>query len=268
MTLLRLGNIIVAVKVTPKPEEVRFNPVTKAVDRGKAASEINPSDKNALEMALQLRDRYGGRVIVVSMGPLFWEPFLKLAVAMGADDAVLVSDGALVGSDTLPTSLTLARAIQKIGGYDIILTGGESSDGGTGQVPPGIAEWLRIPHVTYASSIELVGLGIARVKRTIKGGYETLEVKTPFLASVELGCNTPRFPDFRRKRWAEREFKLKTWSIADLGLTPEEVGFKGSATTVNEFLELKPSGRLKRIITGSPEEIAEELARILRGLPS
>jgi electron transfer flavoprotein beta subunit len=261
-----LRNIVVTLKVTPKPEEIRFDPVTKTIDRSKATNEINPADKNALEMALQLKDRYGGRVIVVSMGPPFWEPFLKLAVAMGADDAVLVSDRALAGSDTLPTSLTLARAIQRIGDYDIILAGEESSDGGTGQVPPGIAEWLRIPHVTYITSIEIIEPGKARVKRTIKGGYEILEVDMPFLASVELGCNTPRFPDFRRKRWAEREFKLKTWSIADLGLSPEEVGFKGSATTVDTLMELKPPERLRSRITGTPDEIAEELARIIREL--
>jgi electron transfer flavoprotein beta subunit len=261
-----LRNIIVTMKVTPKPEEIRFDPVTKTIDRSRATNEINPADRNALEMALQLKERYGGRVIVVSMGPPFWEPFIRLAVAMGADDAVLVSDKALAGSDTLPTSLTLARAIQKIGDYDIILTGEESSDGGTGQVPPGIAEWLGIPHVTYVTSIEVVGPGRARVKRTIKGGYEILEVDMPFLASVELGCNTPRFPDFRRKRWAEREFKLKTWSIADLGLSPEEVGFKGSATTVDTLIELKPPERLRRRITGAPDEIAGELARIIREL--
>ncbi len=93
-----------------------------------------------------------------------------------------------------------------------------------------------------------------------------MEVDMPFLASVELGCNTPRFPDFRRKRWAEREFKLKTWSIADLGLSPEEVGFKGSATTVDTLIELKPPERLRSRITGAPDEIAGELARIIREL--
>ncbi len=261
-----LRNIIVTLKVTPKPEEIRFDPVTKTIDRSRATNEINPADRNALEMALQLKDKYGGKVIVVSMGPPFWEPFLKLAIAMGADDAVLISDRVLAGSDTLPTSLTLARAIQKIGDYDIVLTGEESSDGGTGQVPPGIAEWLGIPHVTYVTSIEIVEPGKARVKRTIKGGYEVLEVDMPFLASVELGCNTPRFPDFRRKRWAEREFKLKIWNIADLGLSPDEVGFKGSATAVDTLIELKPPERLKRRITGTPDEIAEELARIIKEL--
>lgn len=260
-----LKNIIVCLKVVPKPEEVKFDPETKTVDRSKATNEINPADKNALEMALKLKEKYGGKVIVVSMGPPFWDSFLKLAVAMGADDAVLISDRALAGSDTLPTTLTLARAVEKIGDYSIILCGEESSDGGTGQVPPGIGEWLGIPHVTYATEIEVSSGGKARVKRTVKGGYEVVEVDMPFVAAVELGCNTPRFPDFRRKRWAEREFKLKVWNLQDLGLDPEEVGFKGSATSVVGLEEVKPPERLRRKIEGSVEEIAEKLAEIIKG---
>ncbi len=263
---MELKNIIVCLKVVPKPEEVKFDPETKRLDRSQARNEINPADKNALELALQLKDKHGGRVIVVSMGPPFWDKYLKLAVAMGADDAVLISDKALIGSDTLPTTLTLARAIQKIGDYSLVLCGEESSDGSTGQVPPGIAEWLGVPHVTYVSDIEVAGEGLARVKRTIKGGHEILEVRMPFVAAVELGCNTPRFPDFRRKRWADREFQPKVWSIADLGLSPEEVGFKGSATEVIELQEAKPPERMKKKISGSPDEVAEELARVLLDL--
>ncbi len=120
-----------------------------------------------------------------------------------------MSDRALAGSDTLPTTLTLARAIQKIGGYSVILCGEESSDGSTGQVPQGVAEWLGVPHVTFVSKILEIRDGKAPVQRTIKGGHEILEVPLPFVAAIELGANTPRFPDFRRKRWAEREFKPK-----------------------------------------------------------
>ncbi len=259
---MTLKNIIVCLKVVPKPEEVRFDPETKTIDRSKARNEINPADKNALEMALQLKEKYGGKVIVVSMGPPFWEEYIKLAIAMGADDAVLVSDRALAGSDTLPTTLTLATAIKKIGDYSIILCGEESSDGGTGQVPPGIAEWLNIPHVTYVSAIEIQD-NKALVRRTIKGGYEILEVPLPFVAAVELGCNKPRFPDFRRKRWAEKEFKPKIWSLKDLGLEPDQVGFKGSGTAVVELRELKPPERARIVIEGSPEEIAKKLAEVL-----
>ena len=261
---MELKNIIVCMKVVPKPEEIKFDPETKTIDRSKATNEINEPDKNALELALQLKEKYGGKVIIVSMGPPFWEPFIKLGIAMGADDAILISDKALAGSDTLPTTLTLAKAIEKIGDYDIILCGEESSDGGTGQVPPGIAEWLGIPHVTFISDVEITPEGKARVKRTIKGGYEIVEVDMPFVASVELGCNTPRFPDFRRKRWAEREFKLTVWNISDLGLPPEAVGFEGSATTVVDLQEVKPPERLRKKVTGSPEEIAEELVKIIK----
>ena len=259
-----LRNIIVTMKIVPKPEEIVFNPETKTIDRSKARNEINPADKNALELAIRLKEKYGGKVIVLSMGPPIWEKEIRLAVAMGADDAILISDKALAGSDTLPTTRTLAKAIMRIGDYDIILCGEESSDGGTGQVPPGIAEWLGIPHVTFISDIISIDDGWARVKRTIKGGHEILKVKLPFLAAVELGCNTPRFPDFRRKRWADREFKLKVWNIGDLGLKPEEVGLKGSKTVVLDLEEVKPPERLRKILRGTPEKLAEELYKVIK----
>ncbi len=261
-----LRNIIVALKVVPKPEEVTFNPETKTVDRSKARNEINPADKNALELALRLKEKYGGKVIVVSMGPPIWDKYLRLAVAMGADDAILISDRALAGSDTFPTTRTLATAIKKIGNYDIILCGEESSDGGTGQVPPGIGEWLDIPHITFISDIiEISEDGWAEVKRTIKGGHEILKVKLPFIAAVELGCNTPRFPDFRRKRWADREFQLTIWNIGDLGLNPEEVGLKGSKTIVVDLEEVRPPERKREVLTGAPDELAKKLYELLKG---
>jgi Electron transfer flavoprotein, beta subunit len=151
--MVALKNIIVTMKVTPKPEEIRFDPITKTVDRSKATNEINPADKNALELALQLKEKYGGKVIILSMGPPFWDQFIKMGIAMGADDAVLVSDRALGGSDAFVTSKVLAAAIKKIGDYSLVITGEESEDGSTGQVPPGIAEWLGIPAVTYVSQL-------------------------------------------------------------------------------------------------------------------
>ncbi len=260
-----LRNIIVLLKIVPKPEEVVFNPETKTVDRSKARNEINEADKNALELALKLKEKYGGKVITLSMGPPIWDKYIRLGVAMGADDAILVSDRALAGSDTLPTSLTLATAIKKIGDYDIILCGEESPDGGTGQVPPGIGGWLDIPHVTYVSDIvEISQDGWATVKRTIKGGHELVKIKLPFIAAVELGSNKPRFPDFRRKRWAEREFQLKIWSLQDLGLEPDKVGFKGSKTIVSELEEVKPAERRKEVLSGDLDELARKLYEILK----
>ncbi|MFB6469917.1 MAG: electron transfer flavoprotein subunit beta/FixA family protein [Vulcanisaeta sp. AZ3] len=258
-----LKNIIVTMKITPKPEEIRFDPVTKTIDRSKATNEINPADKNALELALQLKERYGGKVIILSMGPPFWDQFIKMGIAMGADDAVLISDRALGGSDAFVTSKVLAAAIKKIGDYSLIVTGEESEDGSTGQVPPGIAEWLGIPVITYVSQVVEIIEDSVIVRRTIKGGYETLKVKMPTVLSVELGVNTPRFPDFERLQWAQNELKLTIWGIKDLGLTEDEVGFKGSLTSVTELKELRTRERLRQFIEGNPEEIARELIKKL-----
>ena len=246
---------IVCMKVVPKTEDVRFDQQTRTLDRSGAENEINQPDKSALEMALQLKERHGGDVVLLSMGPSFFEPYLRLGIAMGADNAILLSDRAFAGADTYPTSYTIATAIRKIGNFDLVLCGEESSDASTGQVPPGIAEWLDIPQVTYVSQLNIEG-SMARAKRTVKGGYEIVEAPLPLLASVELGCNSPRFPDFRRKRWAEKEFKITVWTAADMGVNPDKIGSKGSHTTVDELVELpRPSRRMQRI-TGSPEEEA------------
>lgn len=256
---------IVTMKIVPKPEEIVFDPVTKTIDRSKATNEINPADKNALEEALRLKDRYGGRVIVLSMGPPFFEPFLKIAVSMGADDAVLISDRALAGSDAYVTSMVLAKAIEKIGSPTLVLCGEESSDGSTGQVPPGIASWLGIPQATYVSKILELDLSkrIVVVRRTIKGGYEELEIPVPAVLSIELGANTPRLPDFKRKRWVDKEFRVKIMSLSDLGLRPEDVGLAGSPSRVRELRELKPPERLRRVIQDLDEAV-EEVLRILK----
>jgi len=246
---------IVCMKIVPRTEEVRFDPQTKTVDRSKAENEINQPDKNALEMALALKSKHGGDVILLAMGPPFFEAYLRLGIAMGADDAILLSDRAFAGADTYPTSYTIAAAIKRIGNYDLILCGEESSDASTGQVPPGIAEWLNIPQVTYATQLEING-NLARAKRTVKGGYEIVETQMPLLASAELGSNSPRFPDFRKKRWADKEFKVKVWTAADLEVDPNKIGGKGSHTIVEELVQLpKPSRRMLRI-TGSPEDKA------------
>ncbi len=254
--------IIVCVKVVPKVEEVSFDPETKTLDRSKATNELNEADKNALEAALRLKEKVGGTVVAVSMGPPFFEPFLKLCVAMGADDAVLLSDKAFAAADTYSTSYVLAQAAKKIG-YDLILCGESTADSGTAQVPPQMAEWLGIPHVSYASTIEATD-GKLLVRRTVKGGYELVETPLPALISVELGSNTPRFPDFKRKRWADREFKLTIWGSKDLTLDMQNVGRQGSKTDVIDLRMLAPTERKRIKIEGTEEEIAEKLASIIK----
>jgi len=250
-------------KVVPKSEAVVFDPVTKRLDRTKAENQINDADKNALETALRIREKYGGKVIVLSMGPPFFEQFLKIAIAMGADDAVLISDKLYGGSDTFPTALILSTAIKKIGSYDLILTGEESSDAGLGQLPAQIAEFLDIPQILFVSSIEINENKII-ARRTIKGGYEIVETEIPAVLSIELGINQPRFPDFRRKRWADKEFQLKVWSNDDLRLNEGEVGLKGSYTSVRRLVEIQQTGRKKIFIEGTTEEKVKKMMEIIR----
>lgn len=255
--------IIVCVKVVPKADEVRLDPTTKTLVREGVQSEINPADKNALELALKLKDSEGGEVIAMSMGPPMFEPYLKLAVAMGADDAILLSDKAFAGADTYATSFVLAKAIEKVGDYDLVVCGAESSDSSTGQVPPSIAEWLKIPQVTYVSDVKISGDRVI-AKRIVKGGYEIVESSIPAVVSVELGCNTPRFPDFRRKRWAEREFRVKVWDRELLGLSEDQVGKKASLTSVIELKEAKVKPRERRFIRGDAEKTASHLLEIIK----
>ncbi len=256
-------NIIVAMKIVPKTEDISFDPVTKTINRAHAENQINEADKNALEYALQIRAKVGGKVTIISMGPQFFEPHLKLGIAMGADDAILLSDRAFAGADSYATALVLAQTIKKIGAYDLVLCGEESSDGGTSQVPAQVAELLDLPQITFVSGFDIVDKTV-RAKRTIKGGYETVESTLPALLSIELGVNQPRFPDFKRKRWADKEFKVTVWTAKDLNLKDDETGLNGSYTNVAKLTESVPPARKKEYIEGTVEKQAKKIGEIYK----
>jgi electron transfer flavoprotein beta subunit len=256
-------NLIVCLKVTPKIEQIRFDEQKKTIVREGVENEVNDADKNALEAALKLKDSVGGKVVVLSMGPPSFEPFLKLAVAMGADDAVLLSDRAFGGADTYATSRVLAAGVEKLKPYDVVLCGEASSDSSTEQVPPSIAGWLGIPNISYASELGVAG-EMLRARREITDGYEVVEAKPPLLVSMQLGCNSPRFPDFRRKRWAEKEFRLRVMGLQDLGFAPGDVGLEGSRTEVTGLSRMRAPERRREFIQGSEEEVAMRLAQIVR----
>ncbi len=253
---------VVCLKVTPKVDQIRFDEAKKAIAREGVENEINDADKNAIETALLLKDRHGGSVTVMTMGPPSFDPFLKLAVAMGADEAILLSDRSFAGADTYATSRVIAAALNKLKEYDLVLCGEASSDGSTEQVPASIAEWLGIPRVTYAIDVDIKGSKLV-CRRSIQGGHETVEAGLPALISVELGCNAPRFPDFRRKRWAENEYKSIVWGITDLGFNPGEVGLQGSLTSVEELRKMASPDRKAEVVTGTPGEVAAKLVRII-----
>ena len=256
---------VVCVKVVPKPEEVSVDYETRLLDRGHARSEINPPDMNALEMALKLKDRYGGQVDLLSMGPPYFEPYLRVGLAMGADHIYLLSDRAFGGADTLATTYTLALGIRKMGGADLVFCGEESSDGATGQVPSGLAEWLGIGQLTLLTEIDIdLDRRIGRGRRALKGGYEILEVPLPCVASVKTACNEPRFMDYQIKSWAFEKERVTIWDAVDLGAEPDCIGLAGSPTTVSELAQAASRERKRMFLKGSPEEVAGQLVNLLQ----
>jgi electron transfer flavoprotein beta subunit len=254
---------IVCVKVVPRPEEVKVNPETRTLDRAGVRSELNPPDMNAIEMALRLRERYGGTISLLSMGPPFAAPYLQLGIAMGADAAYLLSDRLFGGADTLATSYTLAKGIEKIGGWDLVLCGEESSDGATGQVPAGIAEWLDCSQITYATELALSSDGSLRGEREIRGGHEIVAVPLPAVVSVKLGINEPRFMEMELRRKAGA---VTIWTAGDLGADREWLGFEGSPTMVGAVWQARSAERRRELLQGASQEKARLLAERVRAL--
>ncbi|MCD3217948.1 electron transfer flavoprotein subunit beta/FixA family protein, partial [Clostridium botulinum C] len=183
--------IVVCLKQVPDTNQVKIDPVTGTLIREGVPSIINPEDKNALEEALRLKDEKGATVTVISMGPPQAEAALREAMAMGADDAILISDRAFAGADTLATSYALAGALKKLE-YDFILAGRQAIDGDTAQVGPEIAEHLGIPQVTYVEKVDVEGDKLT-VRRALENGYEVLEVQTPCLLTAIKELNEPRY---------------------------------------------------------------------------
>ncbi len=255
-------DIVVCLKVVPKPEEVTLDPETKTLNRASAENVLNPSDKNALETALQLKDAYGGTVTLISMGPPLFKEYLELCLGMGADKAVLLSDRAFAGADTYPTSLTLARGIQKLGKCDLVICGEESADASTAQVPPGLAEWLDMPLITFAKEVVVEG-GTVRARRTMGSSYEVIAADMPAVLSMVVGSNVPRFPDFDRVDEASRSGWVSVWNAADLALEEDDIGLKGSYTIVHELVEGEPVERKRAFVQGSVEEKVRALVEIL-----
>jgi electron transfer flavoprotein beta subunit len=256
---------VVCVKVVPKPEEIRVDEERMVLIRSGVRSEINPPDMNALEMALKLKDRYGGQVSILSMGPALFDQHLRSALAMGCDHIYLLSDREFAGADTLATTYTLAAGIKKIGGVNLILCGEESSDGATGQVPPGLAEWLGINQLTMVENLDLdTETQIVKGRRGIKGGYEILEVPFPAVVSAKTASNEPRFMDYTIKSWALQEKRLTVWTKSDLDVDDEYIGLSGSPTVVSGLAEAPVRARKREFVTGTTEEIAKQLAEILK----
>ncbi len=225
-------HIVVCVKQVPDTTDVKINPETNTLIREGVKSIINPFDENAIEAALQIKDKYPDtKVTVLSMGPPQVDAMLKDCIAMGVDEAILLSDRNFAGADTLATSYALSQAIRKLGDVDIILCGKQAIDGDTAQVGPGIAEVLDINHITYVNKIEYDGGKSIRVHSNIDGGYMVLESAFPCLLTVLKTINQPRYPSLKGKMAAKKK-EIPVWKAEDVGANFEKIGLKGSPTVV------------------------------------
>lgn len=255
-------NIIVCVKQVPETTKVKINPETNTLIREGVKSIINPFDMYAIEEAIRLKERFGGKVTVISMGPPQAESALREAISMGADEAVLICDRAFAGSDTWATSFTLASAIKKIGDYNLIICGKQASDGDTAQVGPGISVHLDIPQVTYVKKIEEITDKKARVERMTEEGYEVIEAPLPLLISVVKEINEPRIPSLRGMLKAKKA-EIKSLGAKDIAVDSEQVGLKGSPTQVVKIFTPVPR-KGGQILQGDTADVVNKLADLLK----
>jgi len=258
---------VVCIKQVPDSAQIRVHPVTNTIMRQGVPAIINPYDLFALEEALRLKDRFGGTVTVVTMGPPMAEAALRKCLSYGADDAILVSDRSFAGSDTLATSYALTATLRKIMEsmpVDLIFTGKQTIDGDTAQVGPGIAKRLDYQLLTYVSKIVDVDLEHReiRVERRAEGGVQLLKTMLPCLITMLEGTNEMRFGDLDDLFRAAR-YELKVWDRTVIGIEdPETVGVKGSPTVVSKVFAPRPRSQRAEIIDlqdDSPKNLASTL---------
>lgn len=252
-------NIIICIKQVPDTTNVKINPETNTLIREGISSIINPFDMYAIEEGLRLKEKFGGKVTVISLGPPQAINALKEAVGMGADEAIQLSDRAFAGSDSWATAYTLSLAIKKMGAFDIILCGKQAIDGDTGQVGPGVASQLGITQLTYVFKIIRLDpeMGTLIVERLLEEGREVVAAKLPALLTVVKDINQPRSTSLFHIRRASKLI-IPTWTVADLpGADPSNLGLKGSPTQVIKiFSPPKHEGVLEWIKADNAEESA------------
>ena len=255
-------NIVVTIKQVPDAANVRINPETKTLVREGVDSMMNPLDAYALEEGVRLKEKFGGKVTVVCMGPPMAEAVLREAISLGADEAVLLSDRAVAGSDTLATSYALSQTISKLGAFDVILGGKQAIDGDTAQVGPGIAVNLDIPQVTCVRKIREYADNKMVVERMTEEGYDVVEVTLPAVITVVKEINEPRIASLKGKMAAKRA-EIKVMSAADIEADLTRLGLKGSPTNVVEIFS--PEARKGGVrIEGEPDVQAKTLVASLK----
>ncbi len=224
-------NVVVCLKQVPGTTQVKIDPQTNTLIRQGIENIINPFDTYAIEEGVRLRERTGGKVTAISMGPPQAETALREAVSLGADEGILLSDPAFAGADTWATSYTISAALRKLGQYDLVICGRQTLDGDTGQVGPQLAEMLALPFIAYVSQIEEIADGSLRVQRMVEDGYEVIESPLPAVVTVVKEINTPRLPSLRGIA-RSKSATIPVWGAKELNTDPGRVGLAGSFTQV------------------------------------
>lgn len=255
-------NIIVCIKQVPDTTNVRIDPETNTLVRSGVQSIVNPFDMYAIEEAVRLKEKFGGMVTVITMGPPQAQEALREAISLGADEAVLISDRAFAGSDTWATSYTLSRAIRKIGKFDMIICGKQAIDGDTAQVGPGIAAFLDIPQITFVKKIEDIKDSFVRADRMTEEGYDIVESPLPCLITVVKEINEPRLPSLKGKMRAKKA-EIKKLEAKDLDADPDSLGLKGSPTKVVKIFT-PPPRKGGQILEGEVKDVCGKLVELLK----
>ena len=255
--------IVVCIKQVPDTAEVRINPETNTLIRDGVPSIINPYDMHAVEAGIQIREKTGGSVTAITMGPPQAETALREVISMGVDDAALLTDRAFAGSDTWATAYTLAKAIDHLGA-DIIICGKQAIDGDTAQVGPEMAEFLDIPHISYIRKIDEVTDNRIVVQRLMDDGFDVIESSLPVLLTVVRELNVPRLPSLKGKMAAKKAV-IRKLSAADIKAEDKYLGLKGSPTQVRNIFAPEAK-RDRRVLEGSNEVKIDTLVRELKGL--
>lgn len=253
--------ILVFVKQVPDTTDVKLDPKTGNLNREGVVSILNALDANGVEAALQLKEKYGATVVAVSMGPPQAEEVLKKALAMGCDEAVLLSDRAFGGADTLATGYVLAKAAEKIGDYDLLIFGRHASDGETAQTGPVTAAFLGVPQITLATSLDVQD-GWAVCTRDTEDSTETVRAKLPALVTVCAEINSPRYASGAGIIKALRKPRT-TWNHEDLGADPAKCGIPGSLSVTKRLFEPKREKIDTVIFSGEKAEIAKQFVDML-----
>jgi electron transfer flavoprotein beta subunit len=256
-------DIKVFIKQVPNTAEVKIDPKTGTLIREGMESIINPDDLHALEAALRLRDVNGGKVTAISMGPPQAVDVLREALGMGVDECVLLTDRAFAGADTLATSYTLGKCVQKLGHFDLIIAGYQAIDGDTAQIGPQVAEFLNVPQVIRAITLEIKDNELL-AERTAEEGTEVVKCPLPALVTVTKEANDPRYLFIPLLMAAfEADAPIKYWGSNDIGTDEESIGLKGSPTKVQRTFTPSHKKKIEKL-TGQPAEVAKTLVDRLK----